>query len=240
MINPKLNNHEIFDNVFWITLDDGLPRLATKNLDPGEKIYGEKLVLIDGIEYRLWNANRSKLAAAILKKIKTNPIKSGIHILYLGAASGTTPSHISDMITSSGILYCIEFSARVCRDLVKICERRENMIPILADARFPEKYSAFVGGVDIIYADIAQQEQASIICENAKWFLKKDGFVLFCIKSRSIDVTKKPEQIYKEEVNILKQFGFQILEQVHLDPFSSDHAFVIAKYTNPFINDERV
>ena len=238
MTNPKLNNHDIFENVFWITLEDGLPRLATKNFDPGEKIYGEKLVLIDGIEYRLWNANRSKLAAAILKKIKTNPIKPGVQILYLGAASGTTPSHISDMIESNGILYCVEFSARVCRDLVKVCERRENMIPILADARFPEKYSTFVSGVDVLYADIAQQEQASIIFENAKWFLKKDGHVLFCIKSRSIDVTKKPEEIYKEEVNTLKQSGFQIIEQVHLDPFSSDHAFVIAKYATPIKNDE--
>ena len=236
MTKPNLKNHESFENIFWITLEDGLPRLATKNLDPGEKIYGEKLVSIDGIEYRLWNANRSKLAAAILKKIKSNPIKPGVKVLYLGAASGTTPSHISDLLTSSGLEYCVEFSARVCRDLIKVCERRENMIPILADARYPEKYSTFVGGVDIIYADIAQQEQAAIIFENAKWFLKKNGYLLFCIKSRSIDVSKKPEEIYKVEVNTLKDSGFEILEQVHLDPFSSDHAFVIAKYIRPFKN----
>ncbi|NHI94183.1 MAG: fibrillarin-like rRNA/tRNA 2'-O-methyltransferase [Candidatus Lokiarchaeota archaeon] len=234
MTKVKLENHERFENVFWITLEDGLPRLATKNLVAGEKIYGEKLVSINGNEYRLWNANRSKLAAAILKKININPIKPGTKVLYLGAASGTTPSHVSDIVMDSGLLYCVEFSARVCRDLVKVCEKRKNMIPILADARTPEKYSSFVRGVSVIYSDVAQQEQAMIIFENAKWFLEENGYVLFCIKSRSIDVTKKPEEIYKKEIETLKELGFEILQQVHLDPLSSDHAFVIARYVNPF------
>ncbi|MHA1783688.1 MAG: fibrillarin-like rRNA/tRNA 2'-O-methyltransferase [Candidatus Helarchaeota archaeon] len=228
-----LKNHDNFENVYWITLEDGTPRLATKNLVPGQRVYGEKLIQIENTEYRLWNANRSKLAAAILKKIKNMVIKPGQKILYLGAASGTTPSHISDMITESGLVYCIEFSARVCRDLVTVSEKRINMIPILGDARFPEIYAPMVNGVDIIYADFAQQDQALIIIENAKWFLEKNGYLLFCIKSRSVDVTKKPEEIYRNEINLLKKGGFEVIEQVHLDPFSSDHAFVVARFLNP-------
>jgi len=230
MSEYKFKKHESFENIYWITLEDGLPRLATKNLVPGQKVYGEKLITVDGNEYRLWNANRSKLAAGILKKMQFNPIKPGSQVLYIGAASGTTPSHVSDIITNSGLVYCLEFSARVCRELVTISEIRKNMIPILADARDPESYSTLIQGVDVIYADFAQQDQAQIILNNSKWYLKQNGHLMFCIKSRSIDVTKSPQEIYKKEIKILKNGGFDLIQQVHLDPFSSDHAFVIAQY----------
>lgn len=50
------------------------------------------------VEYRAWNPFRSKLAAAILGGIDQIHIKPGAKVLYLGAASGTTVSHVSDIV----------------------------------------------------------------------------------------------------------------------------------------------
>lgn len=50
------------------------------------------------IEYRVWNPFRSKLGAAILGGVDQIHIKPGAKVLYLGAASGTTVSHVSDIV----------------------------------------------------------------------------------------------------------------------------------------------
>ena len=49
-------------------------------------------------EYRAWNPFRSKLAAAIVGGIEHIHMKPGSKVLYLGAASGTTVSHVSDLV----------------------------------------------------------------------------------------------------------------------------------------------
>ena len=49
-------------------------------------------------EYRVWNPFRSKLAAAILGGVDKIHMKPGAKVLYLGAASGTTVSHVSDIV----------------------------------------------------------------------------------------------------------------------------------------------
>ena len=38
-------------------------------------------------------------------------------MLYLGAASGTTVSHVSDVVGPEGMVYAVEFSHRPGRDL---------------------------------------------------------------------------------------------------------------------------
>ncbi|MBS7659825.1 fibrillarin-like rRNA/tRNA 2'-O-methyltransferase, partial [Candidatus Bathyarchaeota archaeon] len=139
--------HPKFPQVYQVFLDDGSYRLATRNLAPGRSVYGEKLIKYEGVEYRLWDAFRSKLAAAILKDIKVVPINPGDQVLYLGAASGTTASHVSDIVGEKGYVYCVEFAPRAVRELVNnVCPYRLNMIPILEDARFPERYVMFVKG----------------------------------------------------------------------------------------------
>ncbi len=50
------------------------------------------------IEYRVWNPFRSKLAAAILGGVDQIYMPPGSKVLYLGAASGTTVSHVSDIV----------------------------------------------------------------------------------------------------------------------------------------------
>jgi len=205
-------------------------RVATKNLAPGKTVYGERLLQFEGEEYREWDPYRSKLAAAIRKGLKQIPIQPKMHVLYLGAASGTTASHVSDIVGQEGIVYCVEFSPRATRDLLRVCESRSNMIPILADARFPETYRMFIGPVDVIYQDIAQPAQAIILIDNAKLFLKNRGFAMLAIKARSIDSSKEISKIFSEEIDILKENGFTVEENIEsLKPFDKDHCMVIGQ-----------
>ncbi|MEM3623584.1 MAG: fibrillarin-like rRNA/tRNA 2'-O-methyltransferase [Candidatus Bathyarchaeia archaeon] len=223
--------HPRFPAIFEVTLEDGAKRLATRNLAPGRNVYGERLIRYEGFEYRVWDAFRSKLAAAILKDLKTVPIKPCHRVLYLGAASGTTASHVSDIVGEDGRIYCVEFAARAIRELVNnVCAYRLNMMPILEDARFPEKYAVFISGkVDEIYCDIAQPEQAKILADNADLFLKDDGWIMLAVKAQSIDVTKEPSEIYEREVKVLENRSFSIKEVVHLEPYDKAHAMIVAQ-----------
>jgi len=222
--------HEKYYGVYVVELDDGSLKLATKNLTPGHRVYMEKLYRIGGEEYREWNLYRSKLAGALANGLSEQPIREGHRILYLGIASGTTASHISDIIGPSGRIYGVEFAPRVMRELVLVAEVRKNIYPILGDARKPHEYRHVVETVDGIYADVAQPDQAAIVADNASLFLKDGGYLLLAIKARSIDVTKEPSEIYKREIDTLKQRGFEILDVVHLEPYDKDHAMIYAVY----------
>lgn len=222
--------HANFSDIYIATFEDGTTRLATVNLTPGKDVYGERLVIWEGVEYRIWDPFRSKLAAGILKGLKTVPIQANHKVLYLGAASGTTSSHISDIVGADGQVFCVEFSARSIRELVNnVCAFRSNMTPILEDARIPKRYAMFVGTVDDIYCDIAQPEQAKILADNADLFLKKNGWIMLAVKSQSIDVTETPSEVYKKEIKTLKTRGFEINDVVTLEPYEKAHAMVVAR-----------
>jgi len=221
--------HERFEGVYWATLEDGSRRLATRNLAPKVSVYGEFLIRQDAAEYRTWDAFRSKLAAAILRNLKSLPIKPDSAVLYLGSASGTTASHVSDIVGENGRVYCVEFAQRSMRELIdSLCKHRTNVYPILADARIPEKYKSLAGSVDVIYSDIAQPEQAKILADNADAFLKPKGAALIAIKSRSVDVTMDPADVYKQEVDVLRKRGFDVTQTVRLEPYEEDHAMILA------------
>jgi fibrillarin-like pre-rRNA processing protein len=230
-VNVKARPHPEFEEIYQATLEDGAQRLATKNLAPGRNVYGERLIHYGGVEYRVWDAFRSKLAGAILKGLKTVPIKPTHKVLYLGAASGTTPSHVSDIVGEKGHVYCVEFASRSIRDLVdNVCEYRFNMSPILEDARFPEKYRMFIQGkADDIYCDIAQPEQAKVLADNADVFLAKSGWVILAVKAQSIDVTRDPSDVYRSEMRVLEKRGFRIEEIVNLEPYDKAHAMIVAQ-----------
>ena len=227
----RVKPHSRFPAIYHTTLENGTQRLATKNLTPGRNVYGEKLIKYKGVEYRLWDPFRSKLAAAILKNLKNVSIKPSHEVLYLGAASGTTASHVSDIVGEKGHVYCVEFAPRPIRELVNnVCAFRLNMSPILEDARFPGKYAVFMNGeVDDIYCDIAQPEQAKVLANNADLYLKKSGWIMLAVKAQSIDVTKEPSEIYKQEVKVLENRGFRIEEIVHLEPYDKAHAMIVAE-----------
>lgn len=225
----KVTEHKRFAGVYWVELEDGTRKLATVNLAPGTQVYGERLLKIQEIEYRLWDPYRSKLAAAILKDIKKVPIDQGKCVLYLGAASGTTASHVSDLIGSSGSVHCIEISSRPLRDLLIVCNRRPNMVPLLADARQPGSYCALIEKVDVVYQDVAQPDQTEILSANVKAFLREGGYAVLAVKARSIDITKEPREIFRDELEKLEE-ELEVVDAKILDPYEKDHAmFVLRK-----------
>jgi fibrillarin-like pre-rRNA processing protein len=222
--------HPRFPEIFWVMVEDGTRKLGTKNLAVGSSVYGERLVKFKQIEYRLWDPYRSKLAAAILNGLETVPICPDQKVLYLGAVSGTTSSHVSDIVGEGGHVYCVEFASRSLRDLVNnVCAFRYNMSPILADARLPGSYSRMVQRVDSVYCDVAQPEQARVLADNADMFLADGGWVLLAIKAQSIDVTMEPSVVFRNEVAILEGRGFLIKQVVGLEPYDKAHAMVVAQ-----------
>ncbi|MEN2975364.1 MAG: fibrillarin-like rRNA/tRNA 2'-O-methyltransferase [Candidatus Caldarchaeales archaeon] len=223
--------HEKFLNVFWITSDEGERFLATRNLSSRIQVYGERLFKIGGEEYRAWNPYRSKLSAAIWNKIKEIYIKPGCRVLYLGTATGTTASHVSDIIDEKGILYGVDFAPRVMMQFKQnVAQYRKNVIPIYADARKPREYSSIVGKVDVIYCDVAQPEQAKILVENSRLMLQKGGHGIIAIKARSIDSVEDPEMVFKREIKIMEDSGLKVLEIVNLEPYEKDHVIVVVEY----------
>jgi fibrillarin-like pre-rRNA processing protein len=225
--HADVKQHEKFVGVYWVQLEEYGRRLATKNLAPTISVYGEKLIKDGEDEYRAWDAYRSKLAAAILRNLDKLPIRNGSSVLYLGSASGTTASHVSDIVEEDGRVYCVEFAQRSMRELIDtLCEHRRNVYPILADARMPEKYKATVEQVDVVYSDVAQPEQARILADNADLFLKQKGEALMVIKSRSVDVTMEPTDVFRQEIDILRKRRFRINQTVRLEPYEKDHALV--------------
>lgn len=194
--------------------EDGL---ATRNMAPGESVYGEKRISVDEsvqnddgtttttkIEYRMWNPFRSKLCAAIAGGADEIYVKPGSRVLYLGGASGTSVSHVSDIVGPTGYVYAVEFSSRSGRDLITMASKRPNVVPIVEDARQPARYRMIVPMVDVIFADVAQPDQARIVAMNAQWFLKVGGGILISIKANCIDSTAPAAEVFANEVQKMR------------------------------------
>ena len=214
---------------FWVQVE-GEKKLATQNLVPGNQVYNEKLVQSKGVEYRVWNPFRSKLAAAVMNGLKDFPFNQKTDVLYLGVSTGTTISHISDIVGQSGTIFGIEHATRVARDFLdRVASHRKNIVPIIQDARRPEEFFSVYKKVDAVYVDIAQPDQTNIAIENCKLYLKSGGYLLLVIKTRSIDVTKDPKKVIKSEIKKLDTL-FEIKQTIDLQPYDKDHAIVITTY----------
>ncbi len=202
--------------------------LLTINLSPGKKVYDEALIKEKGIEYRDWNPRKSKLAAAILKGVSQIGIRPASTVLYLGCASGTTASHVSDIVGKNGFVFAVDFAPRVMREMVFVCEQRSNIMPIMADANNIESFEKYIITVDTVFQDIAQKQQAEIFIKNCKKFLKKGGFGLLSVKARSVDVAKKPKLVFQEVREKLEK-ELVIVDYRTLEPFELDHCMFICK-----------
>jgi rRNA 2'-O-methyltransferase fibrillarin len=166
------------------------------------------------VEYRVWNPFRSKVAAAIVAGVQDIFMKPGCKLLYLGAASGTTVSHCSDLVGPEGTVYGVEFAHRPGRELINMAKKRTNVIPIIEDARYPLKYRMLVDMVDVIFADVAQPDQARIVGLNAQYFLKNGGHFMISIKANCIDSTQAAEAVFASEINKLKQMDFKVKKKI--------------------------
>ena len=230
--------HPLFEGVFVGRGKEDV--LLTKNMIPGSSVYGEKRVSVSladkKIEYRLWNCYRSKLAAGIACGLDNIYIKPKSVVLYLGAANGTTLSHVSEIVGSDTLVYAVEFSQRSGRDLVNLAMKRNNIVPIIADARTPYKYRMLVPMVDVIFSDISQSDQSRIVMENANYFLKDEGGIVISIKASCVDSSVPAEKVFSDEVNWLKKNEFKPVEQVTLEPYEKNHAMLVGIFKPQKIN----
>ncbi|OPY52059.1 MAG: Fibrillarin-like rRNA/tRNA 2'-O-methyltransferase [Methanosaeta sp. PtaU1.Bin112] len=212
---------EISPGIFTLEIE-GQKRLATRS-DDAVPVYGERILE----SFRLWDPFRSKLAALLLKSRSTMPALSrDARVLYLGAATGTTVSHVSDIVRD-GLVYAVEFSPRSMRDLVRLCERRNNIVPILADAARPEEYAPLLEPVDLIYQDVSQRNQAEIACRNSDRYLKPGGEFILMLKTRSVDVNASPQAVLQEQIKKLQ--GLDLMPALDLLPFHQDHFAISGK-----------
>ena len=206
-------------------------RLATENLVPGNRVYNERLVIRRGVEYRTWEPHRSKLAAALNNGLRWFPFSNGMSVLYLGASTGTTVSHISDIVGPGGRIFAVEHTSRVARELLdRVASHRRNVTPVLQDARNPREYLGVFGKVDTAYSDIAQPDQTEIALANCGAYLKPEGILLLIIKSRSIDSVSPPKRVIENETAKLHD-RFQVLQTVDLEPYAKDHVMIVARNT---------
>ena len=218
------------DSIIWVDIR-GERKICTENLARGVTVYGERLIKIKGVEFRIWDPFRSKLAGAMIKGLKFLPIRYGSKVLYLGASTGTTASHVSDIVGSGGLVYCVESASRVARELItRVATYRQNIIPIVEDARKPYAYFSLTGKVDVVYCDIAQPDQTDIGITNCYTYLKNGGYFIVVIKARSIDVTKEPKDVVDGEVAKLEAKSFDVKQVINLQPFDKDHAIVSTQY----------
>lgn len=202
-------------------------RLYTVNADPGTAVYGERLVRQGGVEYRQWDPRRSKLAAFLRKGAAMFPFEKRSSVLYLGAAQGTTVSHVAD-VCREGTVYAVEVSRRAFQELLAFSERRHNVMPILADASDPEGYARMLSPVNVVYQDIAQRDQVAIFLENLR-FLRPGGAGLLMVKARSEDVAAKPRDVYARARRRLAAAGLDVLQVAELDPYERDHAAILVE-----------
>ena len=202
--------------------------IYTRNANPGQIVYGEKLFTWDGIEYRQWDPMRSKLGAGLKKGIQEIGMKKDSTVLYLGCSTGTTVSHVSEIVGTNGIVYALDVAPRVMRDMVLLSKKRHNIFPIIADANRPTTFSHAVPQVDVVFMDIAQSNQVEIFLKNVHAFLKSGGICILSLKSRSMDISKSPSQLFAESRALLER-DVDVIDYKTLDPFEKDHALFVCK-----------
>jgi len=191
----------------------------------GKKVYNEKIKRIKGVEYRSWNPYRSKFSSALINGIEIE-IKDNYNILYLGAATGTTVSHFSDILTN-GTIYAVENSPVSMKKLLELTKIRKNIVPIFNDAFHPDRYITIVPKVDLIYQDISQRNQAEIFNVNIEKYLKPEQKAIIMVKARSIDVSLPPKKAIQKVITHLEEKHVKIIDNINLAPYEKDHAAII-------------
>ncbi len=200
--------------------------LFTINADPGHRVHGETLRTLDAVEYRSWDPFRSKLAALLVRGATSDllgPVRSA---LYLGGAHGTTVSHLSDLWPEAAV-FVVEKSPTTFAPLLALARRRENLLPILADAQLPERYRADVGTVELLYQDVAQRNQAAIFVENAQSCLAPGGRGILMLKVRSVTQRRPAAAIVRETRVALERAGLAVRSEVALAPFAREHVALV-------------
>lgn len=203
-------------------------KILTKNFTPGQRVYDEDIFTENGVEFREWNPNKSKLGAYIKQGVRDIFIREGDVVLYLGIANGTTASHVSDIIGKEGMVFGVEFAYRPLLHLMHIAQERKNLAPLFGDANQPDNYRELIPKeVDVLFQDVAQRDQAGIFIKNMQ-FVKKGGFGMLAVKARSVAVNRRPKDVFKEVRKAIEE-KFTIVDMKTLEPYEKDHCMIIVK-----------
>lgn len=201
----------------------------TPNFVPGVRVYGERLLQVEGLTHQLrfWDPFRSKLAAALKNGWKNVPFVESQSVLYLGCAEGTTSSHVSDIVGTKGFVLGVDVSPTSMRRFIALCEQRTNMAPLLSDATKPQHYPATIQSLrfDVAVQDISQKNQIGIFLDHA-YLLRPGGIGLLVIKARSTHISMSAFELIEGEKKRLEE-KFKILETVSLEPFERHHALLV-------------
>ena len=201
--------------------------LFTPNLVPGTRAYGERLVREGDQEFRAWSPRRSKLAALLLLDPHPLSLAREASVLYLGGGTGTTVSHLSDLVPS-GTVFAIEVAPRAFEKLLRLAELRRNVVPVMADARNPKTYQTLTGKADLLYQDVAQRDQTGILLRNLP-LLRETGRAILMLKARSVDVTAEPKAVFDRAREDLEAAGVLVDRVVPLSPYQKDHAALFVR-----------
>ena len=223
-MSRRIKEHKLFE----IYQEARGKRIFTKSILPRKTHFEERTSRDGKDEYREFDPQRSKLAAMIMKGCTNIGIRKNDVVLYLGSSHGYTPSFVSDIVGEEGLIFGVDPAPRVMRDFVFLAEQRKNLIPVLADANHPEEYIERVCQADIVYQDIAQKNQMDIFVRNCNMYLKKGGYGLLAVKARSIDVKRRPEDIFVKIRTALDKI-FTVIDYKPLDPLEKDHCMIIIK-----------
>lgn len=207
-------------------LDKGKKSIYFTKTEFNDAVYGEKIVNQGRELFREFAPINSKLAAVIRQGLDYFNLTEKSLVLYLGASTGTTVSHLSDIVTK-GMIFAVESAPVVARDLVFLAEKRSNIAPLLADANKPEEYKDIITNVDFLYQDVAQKNQVDIFLKNLE-FLKSGSLAFLAIKARSIDFAKAPEDVFATVEEKLKQ-RVKILQKIDISAFQKDHCMFVCK-----------
>jgi len=189
-------------------------------VSPGEGgVYGERI--FQG--YRVWDPRRSKFAALLHLGGEVD-LADPMRVLYLGAANGTTVSHVADYVEA---VYAVEIAPRPMQDLLAVAHHRRNVVPILADATRPDTFAPVMEAVDLVYQDVAHPDQAAIAARNAV-FLREGGALVLMLKTRSVDLRKIPAEVLDETVSAISD-TYRVERTCWLEPYHRDHAAIIAR-----------
>ena len=200
--------------------------LWTESVGSPPDVYGERWTTAGGRSYRSFEPARSKLAAGIDRGWSAPLPQPGERWLYLGAASGTTASHVADLVGADGRVYAVERSVRPFVRLLAVADRWPNLLPVLGDARTPEAYADLVPIVDGVYADVAQPDQVDLVRANAAYFLRDDGgVVVVALKTSSMGRTSSAQDHLRSAEASLAAIG-PVGPSLRLAPFFRSHFLV--------------
>ncbi len=187
--------------------------------------YGEKIIREGTMYLREWSPDSSKIAAAIKKGFKLK-LNSESNVLYVGCSTGTTLSHVTDIVVNGNIV-ANDISPECMISLLQLMKIKKNIIPILSDYRvLTENKELDKEKFTFIFQDVSQKDQTDIFLEILKKFLAVGGQAAISLKTRSIDSSKSPKAVLDKEVLKIKKAGFRIINTYNLEPFEKEHYFL--------------